>query len=901
MNGSLIDLLLMRSHIRNSLLLILTFLFIFEGVAQVKLSGKLTDPDSNPTPGIAILLKPKYKNNVVVYSYSNEDGYYELTITRVGEYLLTFQGMGFEKQDLPIVVGSPTDKPIQQDFTLTPKVFELSEVEINAEFPILIKEDTISINTKVFVDGTEEVAEDILRKLPGIEVSNDGSISVQGKPVEKVLVEGDDLFEKGYKLLTKNLNAGVIDKVEILEHFSDNPLLKNIQDSDKVALNLTLKEDQKSTLFGNTSLGSGTEKFFEAKINLISFQEKSKYYLFANANNRGIDATGDIYQLVYPDIFTAATFVGDGESADRYLGITLPTPNLQQSQYKFNDTELVSFNSIFNPGKKIKLKAMGYFISDENSYLSESIYQFDVPPINFTNTELYELRKYTQVGYAKLDALITLGKDDRLGYIGRFNKGDFRDSASLLFNSTAIQEGASVETKFTDQRMTYTRRIVDKDAFQLTGRYIYDEKPERYDVNTFLYQELFPAQTNIEGIQQNNFNKLNFAGLEGTYIINRPRNYLELSAGMSSRNQHLKSDLLLRENNGDFQLAGGDFANRLKIQLDDFYAKVRYKYSLRKFQLKTDIALHQYTNIKEEAGTESKDTPFVLVPRLGFIWLPNKKLNFIASYKYDSSPIVARDQRPGFILTSYRHFGRGYSTFQLLPGSYWFAGLNYGGWADAFSLNASFFLNSNKEYLSTNSLVDSNYSLSEQILLDGKQFVGASVNMNQYLKKLSSSIRLKLRYNKNEYENIINNSDLRSLNIESFTYGGEFKSILTSSLDFNIGTEWVRSVVNSGTESVNLDNSSFLDLIWQLSVNFNISLKNERYYFGSLSSDNSFYFSDLETRYKVIPNKLTLHFLASNIWDTDSFRNYTINETGFNSTNFRLLPRYFFLKADYRF
>ncbi|MBT8235356.1 MAG: TonB-dependent receptor, partial [Bacteroidia bacterium] len=79
------------------------------------------------------------------------------------------------------------------------------------------------------------------------------------------------------------------------------------------------------------------------------------------------------------------------------------------------------------------------------------------------------------------------------------------------------------------------------------------------------------------------------------------------------------------------------------------------------------------------------------------------------------------------------------------------------------------------------------------------------------------------------------------------------------------------------------------------------SLKNERYYFGSLSSDNSFYFSDLEMRYKAIPKKLTLHFLAANIWDTDTFRNYTINETGFASSNFRLLPRYFFLKVDYRF
>ncbi|NND15910.1 MAG: hypothetical protein HKN89_06255 [Eudoraea sp.] len=891
----------MRHILRNSLLLLLSLQLAQEGFSQVKVSGTIKDSNSTFAPGIAVLLRPSVEKKLVAYTYSNNHGYYELIIKKIGEYSLTVQGLGYESQELPIVISTLNEASIHQDIILNSRAFELEEVEINAENPIITKKDTITINTKVFVDGTEEVAEDILRKLPGIEVSNDGTISVQGKQVDKVLVEGDDLFEKGYKLLTKNLNAGVIDKVEILEHFSENPLLKNIQDSDKVALNMTLKKDQKSTLFGNTSLGLGTEKFYEGKINLISFREKSKYYLFANANNRGIDATGDIYQLVYPDLFTAPMYVGDGESADRYVEIVMPTPNLRKSRFKFNNGELVSLNSIFNPSKKVKLKTLGYFTSDENSFLSDRIYQFDVPPVTFTNTESYQLRKNTKLGYAKLDALITIGKDDRLDYIGRFNKGKFRDRASLLFNSESLLEDSRVEILFTDQRITYTRKLAGKNAIQLTGRYIYDEKPEIYDVNTFLYEDLFPGQTDIETVQQKNYNKLNYAGLEAMYITNRSRTYMEVITGISSRNQRLTSDLFLIDSNDSLLIVGGDYANRLKNNLDDFYAKVNYKYSFKGLQLKTDIELHQYNSATIRSNAKSKNTPLVLVPRVGIIWLPNKKINFIASYKYNNSPITTRDLRTGYVLTSYRNFSRGLTNFQLLPGNHWFSAINYGSWADSFSLNASAFINSSPDYLSTNRRIDPNYSLSENILLEGKRFTGMSANMSQYLKRLSSSIRLTFNFNETQYENSINNSDLRSLNIKSYTYGGEFKSIITSSFDFNIGTKWVRSIVDTGSKSVNLDNTSFLDLIWQPNSNINISLKNERYYFGSLMEENSFYFSDLKAKFKLIPNKLTLHFLASNIFNTNTFRNYSINETGFSSSNFRLLPRYFFLQADYRF
>src|SRR5699024_7264225 len=106
-------------------------------------------------------------------------------------------------------------------------------------------------------NGTEETVEDVLRKIPGLRIDEEGTIKVGNREVEKVMVEDDDFFGHGYKILTKNMPAHPIKQVDILKHYSANELLKGIEDSDKVALNLKLKDDSKRIWFGIAEAGGG--------------------------------------------------------------------------------------------------------------------------------------------------------------------------------------------------------------------------------------------------------------------------------------------------------------------------------------------------------------------------------------------------------------------------------------------------------------------------------------------------------------------------------------------------------------------------------------------------------------------------------------------------------------------
>ncbi|MCJ7467345.1 MAG: carboxypeptidase-like regulatory domain-containing protein [Maribacter sp.] len=319
------------------------------------LSGHVTDTTNTPIPLVNVFLTKGEGTSITNYTYTDAAGYYRLEVTHAGEYVFNVNGLSYSNYSSRIKIDSlVANSTFTKEIILIEKPQHLDEVVVNANLPILVKKDTVVIRVASYINGSEDVAEDILKKLPGIEVASDGTVKVQGRNVEKVMIEGDDLFEKGYKLLTKNLNAGVIDKVEILQHFSDNPLLKNIEDSEDIALNIVLKEEVKGTLFGNIDLGYGFKNVYENKLNIISIKKKTKYYVFGNMNTIGNDATGDIFQLLYPDYLTGNTYIGDGISAPKIMSMSINQPNIESSRFNFNEAELACINGIFNPSEKLR-------------------------------------------------------------------------------------------------------------------------------------------------------------------------------------------------------------------------------------------------------------------------------------------------------------------------------------------------------------------------------------------------------------------------------------------------------------------------------------------------------------------------------------------------------------------
>ncbi|WP_196887340.1 carboxypeptidase-like regulatory domain-containing protein [Aureivirga sp. CE67] len=877
------------------------FLFAINFYGQ-EIKGTVKDSIGNPISYASVLLKKG--ESIKSYAYTNEQGNYSLQTQELGNYDLHFSSMSYEKKIVPIQINENT-KTIEKNIVLKYKAMELDEVIIHAERDIKVKEDTVVISVKNFLQGNEDVAEDVLKKIPGVEVEENGTVKVKGKEVEKIMVEGDDFFEKGYRILTKNMPSSPIEKVEIYEHYSDNKLLKGVENSENVALNLILKEDAKRQWFGNFNIGlAASDRFrYESQFNLMNFGKKNKYYFLGNANNIGNDATGAVEHLIRPFRLNKIDKIGEDVYATKFLNLSMQPPGFKENRSNFNNAELLSLNAIFNPSKKTKIKTLGFFNWDENDFYKNSSIRYNLPDNNFTNTENYHLRKKKNIAFGKIELKHDLSKTEMLELISSYNNGWEKAKGNLVFNAQNNIENIDTENVLFNQEITYTNKFQKKKAFLLKGRFIYENTPQHYHINQFLFQDLFPYE-NANNITQAAQNKVQYGGLEA-HLLDRKSsgNLFEVQLGNQFKKDFVNSTLFIKENNTILETPF-NFQNRMTYSVNDSYLKGKFLYKkIKNIGISTGIEFHQLYNKLENFGNKKEQTPFFVNPKLQLQWEFLKKHKFSGSFFYNSTNATIQDVYDNYILTSFRNFSKGTNDFNQLHKSRYNFTYTYGNWSDNFIAYLFITYLKSHDYFSSRSQIEQNYSFSEKIFLTrNRDLFVASSTIDRYLKFISSNLKLKLNYSRTSYLNEVNNSDLRKVISSNYGYGVELRSGFKGFFNYHIGTSWNTTEIKTTIKNDFTDNVSFIDLNFNIHENFYIMIQNERYYYGSLDKENNtYYFSDITARYTVKKNKLSFELSGKNLTNTKVYRTYYADDISVSTSEYRLLPRYVLLKVNYRF
>ena len=327
--------------------------------SQTEIYGTVKDGTNN-LYSVSIILKDSLTKSIIAFTHSDDKGKYKLSTNKYGKFNLVFNSLGYEIKTVPLKIDMGS-RLIELDVLLKDKPIDLEEVILRTEKPIVVKKDTINFKTIFFTKGTEQTVEELLKTIPGLNIETDGTIKVGNQEIEKLMVDGDDLFEKGYKILSKNMPAFPIEEVELLKNYANNHLLKGIEETDKVALNLKLDEKSKRIWFGNTEASIGNDNFYQLKANLMNFGKKNKYYFLTSLNSIGYDATGDIENLIRPFRMNEPASIGDNQSVNSLLNLLPSNLNFKESRTNFNNAELVSLNAIFNPTEKLKIKTARFF------------------------------------------------------------------------------------------------------------------------------------------------------------------------------------------------------------------------------------------------------------------------------------------------------------------------------------------------------------------------------------------------------------------------------------------------------------------------------------------------------------------------------------------------------------
>jgi len=254
---------------------------------RMGVTGQVLDSTGNTLPYATVMLLSSKDSSLVNFGTTNNDGFFEIKNVSRSEHILKITFVGYKTHSTiltPAVNSDVVDLgKIQMEVALT----RLDELVVQAEKPpVVVKHDTIEFNASSFKTNPNANVEELLKKLPGVEVDNDGTIRSQGEEVRGVTVDGKTFFGSDPKVATRNLPADAIDKVQVFDKKSVQAVFSGIDDGQRQkTINLELKEEKRNGAFGNIQGGGGTDDRYQAKANINRFKKGQQLSFLGMANN----------------------------------------------------------------------------------------------------------------------------------------------------------------------------------------------------------------------------------------------------------------------------------------------------------------------------------------------------------------------------------------------------------------------------------------------------------------------------------------------------------------------------------------------------------------------------------------------------------------------------------------
>lgn len=252
---------------------------------RISISGEVKDLEGSPLPSATVMLLSSSDSTLINFTVTSVAGGFQMKNINRGSYLLQITFVGFETYRSHIAASEGDLK--LGELVMQPAVKQLDEVTIEGEkMPVVVKRDTIEFNAGSFKVKQNATVEDLLKKLPGIEVENDGNVKAQGEDVQRVMVDGREFFGRDPKLATRNLPADAVDKVQVFDKKSDQSVFTGIDDGQREkTINLELKEEKRNGAFGTLMAGLGSSDRYEAKASINKFSKASQLSFLGMGNN----------------------------------------------------------------------------------------------------------------------------------------------------------------------------------------------------------------------------------------------------------------------------------------------------------------------------------------------------------------------------------------------------------------------------------------------------------------------------------------------------------------------------------------------------------------------------------------------------------------------------------------
>ena len=608
------------------------------GLSQVKLQGVVRDSLGTPLELANVIAINKQSSALESFGVTTEDGKFMLSLSKNQTYNMQVSYIGMKTYEEEITTQNVD---ITRDFNLSLDN-SLDAIELSYEMPVTVRGDTLIYNADSFTNGSERKLEDVLKNLPGVELNEDGQIEVEGKVVNKLMVNGKDFFDGDTKLASKNIPSKAVDKIQVLRNYSEVSQLSGVTNNqDNVAINIKLKEGKENFWFGTVTAGGGVseeDELYIAQPKLFYYSPKFSLNFIGDFNNTGETALSRRDIRGFGGGFrapsnTSGTSINLGDNSLNFL--TNQTNALEVKN------KLGATNFSYSPNQGLDIT--GFAILNSNRVTSK-----EISFVQYTDSDLGIPDETTQQtstqrsdqGLLKLSASFQPNFENQLEYdiLARISKDEqTQTEISSVIGST--QQVEEVNPYSITQSLKYYYTLNETNIFALEAQYLNKDEDPFYNVllgndpsNNNLApeeQDAYDSTAAALGLNQglNNYdlnqnrriksNQLD-AKLDYYNIINNKSN-INLTLGSIVSRQDFNSTIFQFLEDGTFfeptpTFNAGRAINDTQYDFSDLYLGVHYRFKAGIFTITPGFSVHAYSNKNTQFGEQYGEDFFRFLP-----------------------------------------------------------------------------------------------------------------------------------------------------------------------------------------------------------------------------------------------------------------------------------------------
>lgn len=353
----------------NKWTILLIFLVVCTEISARSITGRVVDSQYAPLDIVSVVLEEKSSKNPIAFTRTDTDGYFTLSCAENAEGTLTFSLLGYAKDSVDVQKFKPG-----QTIILKEQSYSLKEVKITAP-RIAQQGDTLTYFVNAFKQQQDRSIADVIAKMPGLQVNDDGTIEYQGRRINKFYIEGLDMLGSQYAQVSENLSADKVKSVQVYENHQQIKMLRGLSFSEQAALNIVLREDAKNIWQGVIDLGAGSslqknvDFLCDSRLNSMLFSGKMQSFSLYKFNNCGAEIKEGVNLRKYFGY-------GIPEASDFVDNISLDVPDLSQARTRMNKTHILSSNWLFKTGKDADLRLQFSGVLDEIDVKEEVITEY---------------------------------------------------------------------------------------------------------------------------------------------------------------------------------------------------------------------------------------------------------------------------------------------------------------------------------------------------------------------------------------------------------------------------------------------------------------------------------------------------------------------------------------------